>query len=279
MSPLERPREVSPQKVQEKQVLHILEEKLIKFWWFEKNEIKVVRIEPNLFSVGTEKNISFYCDEKWKIAFNIGYIRKQPFFQSFLSTAGFSEMKNTAGEYKLSRVNRNSSTSVGDVQGKDISLYSKEYFFAWEDTEFYRNRFTIDVFRRQDVNKNYHSLSDGKIQNLFNAKSLRVRDFISFLEHKQITQETYDRYIQKLIEQLPRQIGDLRLNKIDDIVTLEEIQDYLERKIISRGKFILFSKRIKSRDELIGNKELTEDEVKKRTLSETGILKQSLPRK
>jgi hypothetical protein len=64
MSGIEKSHDVSSKETQEKEVLHILEQELITFGGFKKNEITVVRIEPSLFSVGTKKNISFYCDEK-----------------------------------------------------------------------------------------------------------------------------------------------------------------------------------------------------------------------
>lgn len=275
MSILEKIKEAVSARSEEKQVQNILEKKLIAIGWFEKNEIKVVRIEPNLFSVGTEKNISFYCDIKGKISFNIGYIREQPFFESFLSTAGVYEIKNKNGEYELFRVNHDSLSPEKKAKGeKDISLYSKEYFSIWEDVNFYRNKFTVRFFQRQDRDKNYHPLSDAKIQRLFDAKSLRVRDFVFFLEHKQISQEAYNTHMQKLIERLPNQIGDLRLNKIDDIVTTWEIRDYLKRKMITQEMFDILNRSIKSRNELLGIKDLADDEIRKKTSSQLNALKQ-----
>lgn len=128
--------------------------------------------------------------------FNIGYIRKQLFFQDFLSTAGYHETKNMNGEYKLSRTNQNS-RNLNEISkgGEQIPLYSKEYFSAWEDMEFYRNKLTIDIFRRPDNHKKYHTLSEEKIQELSSTKTLRARDLMSLLEHKQITQKIYDTYI------------------------------------------------------------------------------------
>ncbi|MFA6090533.1 MAG: hypothetical protein WC774_02050 [Candidatus Gracilibacteria bacterium] len=280
MSLIDKIEEISSQKKQERQVLYILEEELIKFGGFKKSEIKIVRIEPNLFSVGTEKNISFYCDEKGNISFNIGYTRKQPFFQEFLITAGYREVKNANGEYKLFRINKHSSSSRGkDIYEKEIPLHSREYYTAWEDIEFYRNKLTIDIFKKPDTDKNYHPLSDGKIQNLINAKSLRVKDLIFFLEHKQISPEIYNTHIQQLIEQLPQQIGDIRLDRIQDIISVVEIQDYLSRKIITKEMYAIFSKQIKLRDELLGNKELSKDENTKEISSKIGIFKQIINKK
>lgn len=59
----EKTKEISSKKAEEQQVFNILEKRLIA-GGFTKEEIHIVRIETNLFSVGTEKNISFYCDEK-----------------------------------------------------------------------------------------------------------------------------------------------------------------------------------------------------------------------
>lgn len=278
MSLLENPREVSPQKAQEKQVLNILEKDLIAIGWFEKNEIKVVRIEPSLFSVGTEKNISFYCDEKWKISFNIGYIRKQPFFQSFLSTAGYSETKNTNGEYELFRTNTYSPTS-DKIKGKEIPLYSKEYFSAWEDIIFYKDKFTITLFKRPDRDKNYHSLADEKIQDLYKNKTLRIKDLISFLEHQQISKKAYDIYVKKLVEHLIGQIRDIRLYRTDDVVTFEEIQDYLKRKLVTKEMFDILVKQIKSRDALLGQRESSKENTKKSTSENINTLRQSIPKK
>lgn len=178
----------------------------------------MVRIEPNLFSVGTVKNISFYCDNTGKIFFNIGNIREQLFFPSFLSMAGYSETKNTNGEYELFRTNIDSPVS-DKIKKEKISLYSKEYFSAWEDIIFYRDKFTIDLFKRPDRDNNYHSLADDKIEDLYKNKTLRIKDLVSFLQHEQISKKAYDVYIKKLVGNLAEQIGDLRFYRTNDIVT------------------------------------------------------------
>ncbi|EKD44664.1 MAG: hypothetical protein ACD_71C00054G0001 [uncultured bacterium (gcode 4)] len=80
--------------------------------------------------------------------------------------------------------------------------------------------------------------------------------------------------MQKLIERLPNQIGDLRLNKIDDIVTTWEIRDYLKRKMITQEMFDILNRSIKSRNELLGIKDLADDEIRKKTSSQLNALKQ-----
>lgn len=278
MSILGKTREVSFVRSEEKQVQDLLEKDLIAVGWFEKNEIRVVRIEPNLFSVGTEKNISFYCDKTGKIFFNIGNIREQFFFPSFLSTAGYSETKNTNGEYKLFRTNTYSPTS-DKIKGKEISLYSKEYFSAWEDIVFYKDKFTIDLYKRPDRDNNYHSLTDEKIQDLYKNKTLRIKDLVSFLEHKQISKKAYDIYVKKLVGHIVEQIGDLRLYRTDDVVTLEEIQGYLKKKLITKEMYIFFNKQIQSRDKLLGNTATNKTDTKNTASRNARTLKQEITKK
>lgn len=265
-------------KEQEKRIYDILEKDLITFGWFEKKEITIVYIDTNLFSVGTEKNISLYCDEKWNVLFNIADIRTEPRFRKSLSNAGYHEIKNPNGEYDLFRINRTPSTSNKEViRGEKIPLYSREYFSAWEDILFYKAKIDIDITQRQDSwSKNYLSLGEEDIRNFYIAKSLRARDLIFFLEHKQITRKVYDTYIWNTLEQLPSQIGDLRFNRIRDNVTISEIQEYLKRKMITKEVYDILSKRIKSRDELLGNKEFSENEIKKGITSMLDALKRTI---
>lgn len=103
------------------------------------------------------------------------------------------EIRNENGEYKLFRKVRDISKNKDEYM--EIPLYSKEYFSAWENIMFYMDKFIVSVFKRADINNNYHSLSKKEIQNLYKYGTLRIRDLLSFLEHKQITQEIYDIYI------------------------------------------------------------------------------------
>ena len=58
---------------------------------------------------------------------------------------------------------------------------------------------------------------------IYLTKSLRTKDLIFFLEHKQISIETYNRYIWQTIEQFPEQINDLRFYYIQNTCTDTEI--------------------------------------------------------
>ena len=75
---------------------------------------------------------------------------------------------------------------------------------------------------------------------------------LTFLERKQITQELYIKYMPKVIKQLPEQIGDIRLMRIRNTVTEEEITGYLNKKLITKEVFDLLLKNIQHRDELFG---------------------------
>lgn len=145
----EMPRQESPERAEEKRVYDTLLPDLITLGGFEKHEIKVTFIRENLFAVGTEKNISFYCDKRGVPLFNIGHIRQGIFFRKVLSAGRYTETKNDRGEYKLSRIFRNSATKKEDPP-EELSLYSEEYYMAWEDLLLYTERFMLDIFHRKD---------------------------------------------------------------------------------------------------------------------------------
>ena len=86
-----------------------------------------------------------------KYYFNIGYIRHQPFFQQFLSIAGYKEIK-----IQWVNINYSKKTMILlyiQTQRKILYHYLPRILEAWEDIEFYRNRLTVDIFQKPNITK------------------------------------------------------------------------------------------------------------------------------
>lgn len=200
--------------------------------------LRVDYIQDGIFAVWDNDDISYFCGEDWKVMFNIGAIRKFQFVDTWEAILGSGYFEKKEGDiYKLYRVlwfDENDKPVLGKTS---VNPYSKEYYQAWRNIDFnatilgktlYKKNPT-EMFTKAELEKEQKNI-------LLDIKTwaILIEDLEVFLEQGKVTQEFFKKAVEKLVEeQFLLQCSDIRLDKVKQGITEEQLKRYFTKGYIN----------------------------------------------
>lgn len=218
----------------------IYNDEFIKTWDIEKfPNGHISYIQDNVYWVFLDKDkLSYYLDENWKSTFNISFVRWMQFVDTWEAVLGSGYFeKKEGGIYRLYRVLWLDMNDKPILEKNSIDPYSKEYYQAWRDIDF-----NATLLGKTLLKKNPISLfSKEELIALEKALTIDIKtwailieDLEIFLEQWKITKEFFGKAVKKIVEeQLLLQCSDIRLNKVKQGITEEQLKRYFEKGYIN----------------------------------------------
>ena len=168
--------------------------------------------------------------------FNIDAIRKpEVFFRDASIFAEFLEVKD-GDEYKMYRLQDIELKSGKPFpNAKPIDKYSPEYFKAWQDLDFFASKFAVrsillGVKNGENGARSYPKFPENTVNRIVAPGGIRIRDLIQLYKQNQISDEALVAQLKKMPDLLPRQCNDSRFARMNDEVTIAELDSYLHFK-------------------------------------------------
>lgn len=152
--------------------------------------------------------------------------------------------ENIQNSRDLKNINENNLSNLPDDEDK--------FFF----TEYFKNK---NYFKEIESNKNKLTelekvniarYPDNILDELLNLWVIRIKDILWYFFNWLITKEQLDKYSQKLINLIPRQILDERFFKVWDPVIKQELIDYKNSNIIDETLLNKYLQLIEERDNI-----------------------------
>ncbi|MDD4151875.1 MAG: hypothetical protein PHR68_04635 [Candidatus Gracilibacteria bacterium] len=248
---------------------------------YKKSTIKKVKDGVFLFSIDG-KNIINYKNNDGEILFNLKYIRDISKLNNKIvdELVGYKEVKNEEGIYDIYKIVGKDKNGNILLDNEKIDIFTEKYYEIFVNKDFfsqYVNNKISDTFiesykerinKGQNVNKiNAPNYSDETLNDLFDLGVIRIKNIENYYKNNQITKEQFEIYFKKFQNILIKQIFDYRFEKVNDIVTKEEIEEYKKNNYIDENLYKECIKLIKERDEIKQEKEKNKDNILKNTQS------------
>lgn len=248
---------------------------------YKKSTIKKVKDWVFLFSIDW-KNIINYKNNDWEILFNLKYIRDISKLNNKIidELVWYKEIKNEKWIYDIYKILGKDKNWNILLDNEKIDTFSEKYYEIFVNKDFfsqYVNNKISDTFiesykerinKWQNLNKiNTPNYSDEILNDLFDLWVIRIKNIENYYKNNQITKEQFEIYLKKFQNILIKQIFDSRFEKVNDIVTKEEIEEYRKNNYIDENLYKECLKLIEERDKIKQEKEKEKNEIKKNTQS------------
>ncbi len=200
------------------------------YWWW----VKINKITKNIYSVEWYTwNISYFIDKNWKTILSTVWIMKNYYFKTASILAGYTEVKQKDGTYKLYKIWSIDINTKKIKPEKVVDKYSEEYFNAWMDIAFYSISMSILLFHKEATDWGYTPQNKEWLDIDIDFKVLKIKDLYEYKEHWQITDKIYKELLPQVQALLLEQIWDRRFERVWRQITKEEIEFYKKENLIS----------------------------------------------
>lgn len=167
--------------------------------------------------------------------------RKDPFFNLSLDCVGYREILSPSRVYEMYKKDdidkKTSKARPGAVPLPKLSL---ENFHLWENIDFFNNKLLIKNMVRDTIfwgKEKYFYIGDEAFEVFVRSKSIRLGDAKFFVDRGRLGNKIFKQMLPELQNALLSQISDSRFEKANDPVTREEIEEYYEQWLISKGLY------------------------------------------
>lgn len=212
-----------------------LKQKLLSEWLGKEfPNLKVVFIQDDIFAIGNDKWVSFYCRENSEILFNIGSVANEYFVKNgdVQKVVWFGLKRYTL--HKILWFHDDGSMILDD---KLIDSYSQEAYKIWRDINFYSDVLSLVQLKKNPTN--LFSQEDLKIIErdigyMIKSGACTIEDLKILQDQKKITKEFFEKAVKKVVEEkLLFQCSDSRLDKVKQWITEEQLKRYFEKGYIN----------------------------------------------
>ncbi|EKD44146.1 MAG: hypothetical protein ACD_71C00222G0005 [uncultured bacterium (gcode 4)] len=200
--------------------------------------LRVDYIQDGVFAVWDNNDISYFCQDDWEAILNIWAVRTFEFVDTWEAVLGsWYFEKKEGGVYRLYRVLWLNENDKPILEKTPIDPYTKEYYQAWRNIDFnatilgktlYKKNPT-EMFTKAELEKEQKNI-------LLDIKTwaILIEDLEVFLEQGKVTQEFFKKAVEKLVEeQLLLQCSDIRLDKVKQGITEEQLKRYFTKGYIN----------------------------------------------
>ncbi len=210
---------------------------------FLKTKLIIKQVDKGVFSVGTTESVSFFCDEKGEAILKLISQREAYYFKQAGYLAWFREVKESDGKtlnlYHIRDID-NKGNPLSWV--KPIDKFSREYYQAFMDIDFYDDRLVLETFKKPDAVEKSTSESEKKFtkpdtQLLLSLATsvMRIKDLVILKKQWQVTESDYKSALAILQKNLLNTIGDYRFERVNQGVTRGELDLYLNDGLIDKA--------------------------------------------
>ena len=203
--------------------------------------VDIYKISDNLFWLKNHwaNNLSAYINKLWETPLDLTAASELSDIEESFRFMWYVE-KKVDGVYYIFPIDDNGNP----IQEKRISQLSEQYLKIWKDAIFYNLRYWVIIVATKTADTKRYLPIDGTEKSRRNLRSiaehaiLRIQDLTRFLDRKQITSESFQKYYDVILannwERLLKQCSDIRFPEIDKItdqfewwlVTKEEVEWY-----------------------------------------------------
>lgn len=132
----------------------------------------------------------------------------------------------------------------------------KVFFEEYLNNKNYQISFELNKNKLTELERfNVAHYPDDILDNLSNLWVIRIKDILWYFLNWLITKEQLNKYSQKLINSIPRQILDERFFKVWNPVTKQELIDYKNSNFIDENLLNKYLRLIEERDKIRKEKE------------------------
>lgn len=174
---------------------------------------------------------------------NLNSVRNEYYFQKAGFLAGYREIPSSTGPVNLYHI-RDIDNKGNPIPGaKPIDKFSREYYQAFMDIDFYDNRLILETFKKPDaVDKptpedkpTFTKMNDKFLMSFIDV--MRIRDLVQLKQQGQVTEKGYQSALAILQKNLLNTIGDYRFERVNQGVKREELDSYLKDGLIDQALY------------------------------------------
>lgn len=230
-----------------------------KDWYLEEYKtITIKNISYNIYSVEWyTNNILYYCNKDSKIIFSLLPIMQDMFYKIAMILWCYRNVKWDDWRYRMYKIETidwkpykeriDGIDQLLDIDTnklkietwKELDKYSEDYYQAWLDIWFYIRSYALLAYKLKKNDWEYRVISDEWLNIDITFKAIRIKELESYLINKQITQESFDKFLPKIKALLPEQILDQRFDNVGNTITKKELDWYLDRGRITIQEYNL----------------------------------------